>query len=356
MSGRGSRNGPGRNPCHSLKCLILKPSSLGDVVQALPVLRLIKAHSPASEVYWWIQSGLAPLLANDPDLAGLFLFERHPARALPSFWRTIRRARQMRFDWVIDLQGLSRSALFGWLANGQTFIGLDNPTEGRREGAQAGYDVLAPASPPGTPASQRYLAVLPLLGVPIHSHFTWLPPQPAVATRIRERWQPAPGRWITLVPGARWENKRWPVEYFAETVRRLAAEQADLHFAILGGTGDRHLAAAIHPACPERCLDLTGQTSLPEMVEWIRLSDLVLCNDTGPMHVAAALGRPLVAIFGPTNPSRTGPHGQLEHVLQARELPCVPCLKRRCHYIEPLACMKMITPDQVCARVRMRLG
>jgi hypothetical protein len=85
MSGRGSRNGPGRNPCHSLKCLILKPSSLGDVVQALPVLRLIKAHSPASEVYWWIQSGLAPLLANDPDLAGLFLFERHPARALPSF-------------------------------------------------------------------------------------------------------------------------------------------------------------------------------------------------------------------------------------------------------------------------------
>jgi ADP-heptose:LPS heptosyltransferase len=80
------------------------------------------------------------------------------------------------------------------------------------------------------------LAVLPLLGVPIHSHFTWLPPQPAVAARVRERWQPTPPMDHACA-GARWENKRWPVEYFAETVRRLAAEQADLHFAILGGTG-----------------------------------------------------------------------------------------------------------------------
>jgi lipopolysaccharide heptosyltransferase I len=339
-----------------VKILILKPSSLGDVVQALPVLRLIKAHLPASEVYWWIQSGLAPLLEDDPDLSGLFLFERRPARALQSFWQGIRAARQMRFDWVIDVQGLSRSAIFGWLANGKTFIGLDNPTEGRREGAQACYDVLAPGSPPGTPASERYLAVLPLLGVPIHRRFEWLPLKPAVAARLRERWSPRPGRWIILVPGARWENKRWPTEHFAETVRRLTAENADLNFAIVGSAADRELAAAIRPACPDRCLDLTGQTSLPEMVEWVRLSHLVISNDTGPMHVAAALGKPLLAIFGPTNPARTGPHGQMENVLQVRHLPCVPCLMRSCHYHEPLACMWTITPEQVCARAKSRLG
>jgi lipopolysaccharide heptosyltransferase I len=339
-----------------LRILILKPSSLGDVVQALPVLRLIKAHLPASEIYWWIQSGLAPLLEDDPDLSGLLLFERRPARALQSFWQGIRAARQMRFDWIIDLQGLSRSAVFGWLANGKTFIGLDNPTEGRREGAQACYDVLAPGSPPGTPASERYLAVLPLLGVPIHRRFEWLPLKPAVAARLRERWSPRPGRWIILVPGARWENKRWPTEHFAETVRQLSAEKADLNLAIVGSAADRELAAAIRPACPERCLDLTGQTSLPEMVEWIRLSHLVISNDTGPMHVAAALGKPLLAIFGPTNPRRTGPQGQVEHVLQASHLPCVPCMKRRCHYREPLACMRAITPEQVCARAKSRLG
>jgi ADP-heptose:LPS heptosyltransferase len=92
------------------------------------------------------------------------------------------------------------------------------------------------------------------------------------------------------------------------------------------------------------------------MVEWIRLSDLVLCNDTGPMHVAAALGRPLVAIFWAHQPGKNRTARAVGTCIAGTELPCVPCLKRRCHYIEPLACMKMITPDQVCARVRMRLG
>ncbi len=98
-----------------------------------------------------------------------------------------------------------------------------------------------------------------------------------------------------------------------------------------------------------------GQTSLPEMVEWVRLSDLVITNDTGPMHVAAALGKPLLALFGPTNPDRTGPHGQLDAVLQDQHLPCVPCLKARCRYHDPLACLRSITPAQVCARALERL-
>ncbi len=336
-----------------MKILILKPSSLGDVVQALPVLRLLRLHFPKSEIHWWIESTLAPLLLDDPDLNGIFRFERQ-RWASPLHWgeplASIRTMRQERFDYIIDLQGLSRSALTAWLANGETTIGLDNPREGNREGALGLYDVRAPRSPPGTHAVDRYLSVLPLLGVPIHWSFDWLPPTPAVAAQLREKWKLRPGRWVLLQPGARWSNKRWPVEYFAETVRRLAQEAEDLNFAILGSLADQELAQTILPACPERCLDLTGRTTLPEMVEWIRLSHLVITNDTGPMHVAAALRRPLVAIFGPSDPGSTGPHRQLNEVFQAQGLACVPCMKRHCGYAQPMACLWAITPELVCAR------
>ena len=108
--------------------------------------------------------------------------------------------------------------------------------------------------------------------------------------------------------------------------RLLARKFPDAHFAILGSGEDKPLGEIISRAAPERCLNLCGATSLPEMIEWIRLGDLMITNDTGPMHAAAALGKPLVALFGPTEPRRTGPYGQLENVLRL-DLPCSPCMK-----------------------------
>jgi heptosyltransferase-1 len=107
--------------CFGVRILILKPSSLGDVVQALPVLRLLKQHLPASEIYWWIDTNLAPLLEGDLDLAGVIHFHRR-RWAAPRYWpeiaHSIRWMRQQAFDWVIDLQSLMRSGVFAWLANG----------------------------------------------------------------------------------------------------------------------------------------------------------------------------------------------------------------------------------------------
>ena len=89
------------------------------------------------------------------------------------------------------------------------------------------------------------------------------------------------------------------------------------------------------------------------MVEWLRLCDLLVTNDTGPMHVAAALGKPLVALFGPTEPRRTGPYGQLENVLRL-DLPCSPCLKSHCHYEKPNECLNALSPATVFERVERR--
>ncbi len=341
-----------------MKILILKPSSLGDVIHALPVLRLLKLHWPQSEIHWWLESGLVPLLSGDPDLSGIFSFDRNRwSSRLNSLelLGSIRAMRRQRFDLAIDLQGLARSGVFTWLANADTSIGLDNPREGGREGARLFYDRLVPSSAAGTHAVDRYLAVLPMLGVPVHKIFCWLPEHAGFAALVREKWKVDSARWVAFLPGARWDNKRWPLEYFVETARRLLKEHTGVKIAILGGKADRELGHAIAAANTEHCLDLTGQTELLEMIEWVRLCDLMITNDTGPMHVAAALGKPVVALFGPTNPAGTGPYGQRQNVLQVSDLPCVPCMKGECRYSVPLACLKNITPAMVCERAEKLL-
>jgi lipopolysaccharide heptosyltransferase I len=338
-----------------LKILILKPSSLGDVVQALPVLRLLKLHFPKSDIFWWIDSTLQPLLEGDPDLSGIIPFERR-RWASPFHWNqllaSIRRVRSLKFDWVIDLQSLARSGAFAWLANGALSIGLDDA----REGARGFYDLVAVRPSFYTHAVDWYLETLRLLGVPVHRNFTWLPERRAIAAAVREKWQVGSSHWLILQPGARWINKRWPVENFAELARRLASDLTGLRLAILGGKEDVALGEMIARAAPERCLDLTGKTALQEMVEWIRLSDLMVTNDTGPMHVAAALGKPVIALFGPTEPRRTGPYGQVEHALRLSLLPCVPCLKDTCAYEKPFECLRGLPAARVEAEVRRHLA
>lgn len=337
-----------------MKILLLKPSSLGDVVQALPVLRLLRRHLPDSQLYWWVDSNLAPLLDDDPDLTGIVRFERRGWASLArwrEFVRQIHWLRAQRFDWVIDLQSLARSGVVAWLANGHLTVGLDES----REGARGFYDWVVPRPSFRTHAVDWYLQVLVALRVPVDGNFEWLPLRTAVAATIRDRWPEDGKRWVLIQPGARWPNKRWPVESFIRAIQQLAATDASLRFGIMGGDAERALGAELCNAVPERCTDLTGQLTLPEMVEWIRRCALFLSNDTGPMHVAAALRRPLVAIFGPTSPWRTGPYGQPEAVLQAN-LPCVPCLRSRCHHSSPLECLHRITPEMVVERVRQRLN
>jgi heptosyltransferase I len=337
-----------------LKILILKPSSLGDVIHAIPVLRLLKKHWPEGEIHWWLDAGLLPLLENDPDITRIHTFQRRRWSGLhhwPEMLASIRAMRRQRFDVAIDLQGLARSSLFAWLANAKKIIGLDNLREGGREGARALYDLTPARAPRDAHAVDRYLAVLPLLGVPVHWDFEWLPPRLKAARRIRESWLSDGGamRWIILLPGARWDNKRWPVENFVE-LARLFAIVPKTRLAVLGSPSERPLGEKIAQAAPGRCLNLTGATSIDEMIEWIRLSRLTITNDTGPMHVAAALRRPVLAVFGPTNPSNTGPYGQLGNVFQTNELPCVPCLKSTCAYHERLACLHAVRPDMVFKR------
>jgi lipopolysaccharide heptosyltransferase II len=333
-----------------VKVLILKPSSLGDVIHALPVLRLLKKHLPSSEIYWWLDVSLVPLLEKDPDLTGIIPFQRKSApHQWPRHLASIRQMRGQRFDWAIDLQGLARSAIFAWLANAGLTVGLDNLREGGREGAVAFYDITPPRAPVTMHSVDRYLAVLPLLGVPVHKNFEWMPARKDILAQVQEKWKPGAARWIALMPGGRWDNKRWPAQNFADLVKRMG-RGPDTRFVVLGSKDEFALGEAIAQAAPEKCLNLAGATSLLELIEWIRLCQFGVTNDSGPMHIAAAVGTPVVAIFGPTNPVSTGPYGQLGNVLQNTTLPCVPCMSQKCAYRDPLACLHSVTPGEVCQK------
>jgi heptosyltransferase I len=333
-----------------LKILILKPSSLGDVILALPVLRQLKKRFPHGQFYWWISAGLRPLLENDPDLTGLFVWDRQ-RWSETRFWKgmasSIGQMRDLRFDYVIDLQGLARSAILGWLAQGDHFIGLNDA----REGARAFYDTILGGRATNIHAADWYQKVLPFFGVAPSDDFIWLPPNPVVAHAVQSKWQLGSEPWILLNPGARWLNKRWPAENFGRLAKLLVEAGFQGRFGILGGPEDVAASKIIAAAVPDRALDLAGKTSLPELIEWIRLSSLVVSNDTGPIHIAAALGVPVIGLYGPTNPGWTGPYRQISRVL-SHPLPCAPCDKPRCHRANSMECLRAIPPEQVGERAR----
>ena len=200
------------------------------------------------------------MLEGDPDLAGVVLFERRRWAApihWGEMWRSVRWLRQQGFDWVIDLQCLMRSGVFAWLANGKLSIGLDEP----REGARGFYDHIVRR--PSRPHARRGLVSERAAG-PGRAGGRRFPMAAAPPRRGRIGAAPMAGgraRWIALQPGARWLNKRWPVESYAELVRLLAPANPGFHFAILGDAEDRPLGEAIARADPARCLDLTGRLS-----------------------------------------------------------------------------------------------
>jgi len=328
-----------------LNILILKPSSLGDVAQALPVLRLLKLHLPRSRIYWWIDAGLSSLLDHDPDLEGVITFERRRWASPPNligFCESLRLMRSLRFDLVIDLQSLARSGAVAWLANGEFTIGLDDA----REGARGFYDVAIPRPATRLHAIDWYLEVLRYLRVPIHDRFTWLPARPDVQRRIEDRWDTRGRRWMVIAPGARWANKRWPASSFGALVRSLGRADPALHFAVVGTPADEIAGDEIAKSLPERCLNLAGKTPLPELVEWLRLSEGVIANDTGPVHLAAALRKPVWALFGPTHPARTGPYGQIHRALRLT-LPCAPCMSGVCRNPRQMECLRALTAESV---------
>ena len=329
------------------RILVIKPSSLGDIIHALPVLTGLRSRYPDAKIAWLAAEPYVELLEAQPAIDAVILFDRrrygkawrHPA-ALADLLRFLRQLRHEQFDLVIDLQGLWRSGFFARITGAPVRIGLADA----REGASAFYTHRISLPPGDIHAVDKNCLVADLLGFgdAPKRHLLLAPPQ-AVA-RVRSLTGPRP--YVLLAPGARGETKIWPAEYFSQLADGIA-RNLGIAVALLGSPAEADLCRRVRDLAQTEPIDLAGQSSLTEMVAIIAGSAAIVCNDSGPMHIAAALDRPIVALFGPTNPARTGPHSDRSRVIQL-PLPCAPCYFRRARQCpHDLRCMRQITPQKV---------
>jgi lipopolysaccharide heptosyltransferase II len=193
-------------------------------------------------------------------------------------------------------------------------------------------------------AVDRYLKIAAALGCdsqPIEFRF----PTTDADRQAVESLLPQGERIAVLMPGANWITKRWPAEHFAALVEPLK-ERFGLSSVIAGGKDAAEVAGQIPGA-----IDLTNKTTIPQLVALLERADLVIANDSGPMHIAAALNRPLVTLFGPTNPVRTGPYARPDSVVRAN-IDCAPCYRKQCPHQR---CLRELGIEPVLAAVEKQL-
>jgi lipopolysaccharide heptosyltransferase I len=323
------------------------------VVHALPALNLMRRRWPQAHLSWLIAPACVGIVQGHPQIDELIRFERGK---LASFWRSpatladvfglARNLGQRRFDLVVDLQGLFRSGWLTWCTRAPVRIGFADA----REGAALAYTHKVPVRRLECHAVDRYRSVAQTLGCgsePVRFVF---------ATDDADRQYVAamvPPRYAVLSPGTNWATKRWPPEHFAALARPLR-ERFGLESVIAGGPTDTALGRQIAAEAGSGVIDLTGRTNLRQLVALLEGAELVVANDSGPMHIAAALGRPLVAPYGPTSPASTGPWGRYDSVIRL-DLPCSPCYSRHCSH---QSCLKWLGIDAVlkAAEAQIRLG
>jgi heptosyltransferase-1 len=311
-----------------MKILIIKPSALGDIVQALPVLTGLKRHWPHAEIDWVVNDSFREILDGHPCLRRVVLYPRrrwNGLHRLPEMRRWALRLRAERYDMTIDLQGLLRTGLMTWAAGSPRRLGL----ESAREGAGSFYNEIIPDD--ALSASERYLTCLEYLGIP---------PQPldfqlAARAPLPPELENFTG-YVALHPYSRWRTKLWPWRYYQELVDAMP----DHRFVVVGEGPWFPLQA------PGRLVDLRGKLSLGGLVTVLDRSQSVLSTDSGPAHIAAALGRPTLVLFGATDWRKTKPAGQRVFI-HTYGLFCSPCLKRTCWRDTQVECMGLLAPPKI---------
>ncbi|AEB08818.1 lipopolysaccharide heptosyltransferase I [Desulfobacca acetoxidans] len=315
------------------RILLIKLSALGDVIQTLPTLEAIREAHPQAEITWLVEEAAAPVLAGHPALDNILVSRRRTwvaarrsgdlAQAGREFGSLVAAIRQHPFDLVLDLQGLFKSAMWTTLARSSRKIGFDRTRE-------FSYLALTERLPPYDPdehAVQRYLRTAHYLGAP-QGPATFRLALPLGGGGLREPpWRTLSHPLVILHPGARWETKLWPEESFARLADELA-RKTGAQIVFTGSSNDRPLIGRIRSRLHRAVLDLSGRTTVKELARLMYQADAVVTTDTGPMHLAAAVGAPLVALFGPTAPWRTGPFGP--HQVIRTGIRCSPCFRRRC--------------------------
>jgi len=327
---------------------VIKPSALGDVVQTLPLLPVLKQCYPDARLSWVINRELTDLVAGHPCLDETIPFERRGG------WRAwsglLTELSRRRFDVVFDLQGLLRSAVMTAATRAAVRVGLETA----REGASLATNCVIPDTSRAVPAHARIWRVAEVLG------FGHVERETIVSVSSSdEQWARGVVSTFTrpvvaVHPGARWETKRWPVPQFAELLVR-ARREWHVGVLILGSPSERTDAEHLHQRLVDSALfdagslrNLAGQTTLKQLAALLKQVHVAISNDSGPMHLAAGLGVPTLGLFTCTSAARSGPPGP-GHELVSTTVPCAASYCKRCPKSGPqhLACLPELNVDRV---------
>ena len=325
------------------RILLIKPSAVGDVIHTVPVLARLRERYPRARIDWLLTPAIAELMGRHSALSNAVLFDRHTFSRFGRSWGATKglfdlmsALRRTRYDLVIDLQGQMRSAILTMASGAPVRIGFDRPRagvdkstcqrlgkqtlphgwKGAREGAWISYTHRIPIPTLDVHAVDRYLWVSRLLGLRFGPPDFRIPVPSAATERIAGllRKNGLENRPLAvLVPGTVWETKHWRVNGFADVARYLLS--AGWSVALAGSAKEHLRCQAVAAVCPG-VRDLSGQTTLSELAALLQMSSMCVSNDSGSMHLAVALGTPVVSIFGPTDPVWVGPYGHPEAVLQ----------------------------------------
>jgi lipopolysaccharide heptosyltransferase I len=343
-----------------MKMLIIKPSSLGDIIHTLPFLKAIKDSFPDARVDWVISKNLKGLIENNPLINEVIVFDKDSWKKIKNLPGTINEMsllkkilKSKKYDIAADLQGLLRSGIITYYTPAGTKIGFADAREGSR------FFYNRKISVNGTVhAVDKCLEIARAIGAVTGKVKFPLTIDEVSRDRVKKLTNNL-NEYVVVVPSARWITKIWPAEYFTSLIRKIK-----LPCVIAGGKGDKEIAskimAGINTAntssshrkgvlqyAPTNIINLAGRTDLKGLVALIAGARAVVSNDTGPMHIAAAFNKPLVALFGPTDPVKTGPYGWQKNknfrVIKSG-VSCSPCFKKKC---SNFICMDNISVDEV---------
>ena len=335
------------------KILVVNVNWLGDVIFSVPVFRALKQHYPQAEVWCLAVPRVREVLESCPFVDGIIVYdERGRDRGLLAKWRLVRRLRAADIDLAFVLHRSWTRAFLVFLAGIPQRVGVN--VKGR-----GGFLTCRVVPPPeNLHRADAYLAVLEGYGVPVTNRRYELLVEPAAMAAVNRKLSSAgitaQDKMVVVNPGGNWNLKRWPPEFFAQLIRRLVSE-LKVKVVLPGGVADRDMIVDIARNSAVDPLLLVGQTNLKELVALMRQATLVISADSGPLHVASAVGTCGIGIFGPTRPELTGPRGPGEVVILQKD---VGCNRSACYNLAcpDNVCMKAVTVEEVVAAAKKMLS
>lgn len=326
--------------------LIVKMSSLGDVIHALPCAAALRSLYHKAKISWVVEDTFSDILLDNPVIDEVIVIDGKRLRR-GSLWSKIAYLRELKhllteknFDLVLDLQGLIKSSVVALFTGCKNRLGYCE----MREGSKFVTKPVCGDNATGH-VIERYLDVIRYLGVKVENAQFILPVLDKQTNTIKEKLAAsgfsAADKYIVFAPGTSWSSKEWPPEHYVTLGEKLLVNGYWL--VIAGGKADIAKSKFIQEKlASHKVVDLTGQTTIKELLALCRLATLYVSGDTGPLHIAVAAGVPVVAMYGPTKAHRTGPYGMCEVLVS--KLDCSGCMKKTC---APLKCMQGITPQEV---------